>query len=206
MIIIQSRQNSKRFPNKWRHEIDGVKIIDRVYQACEQTTIRPIVFAVPAKDFGIRTHCDDMGYNCYIFEGDENDLIKRFLEVMVQTEHERCLRITCDCAFHFPQEMSWVWEHGKDVDFCSNGWPSGRTTIDGCDCETYSLRLLRYMDKNVQGHYREHLPLWIYDHEDVLRGDGFHVKSLNWPINLSHIKTSIDSQDDIERMRRDGLI
>lgn len=210
MIVIQARENSTRFPQKWAHEIDGVKIIDRVYQACEQTSIRPIVFAVPNSCEKIIRHCRNNRYCVYDHEGDENDLIKRFINAMYCYDAERCLRITCDCPYHMPQEMEWAWKHGQDVDFCSNGWPEGRTTPDGVDCEVYSLRLLRWMDKNViKGlavDYRQHLPLCIYEWRCRCESAGFHLKRLDWPVNLSHIKTSIDTQEDIERMREGGLI
>jgi spore coat polysaccharide biosynthesis protein SpsF (cytidylyltransferase family) len=204
MIIVQARMGSTRFPRKVLDcTIDGVPLIDRVISRCLDSTIRPIVVAIPGKDSKLSDHIGAGGLaSVFDYDGPEDDLVARYLRVL---EHyhfdakDRCLRITADCGYHMSSEMDYVWRKGQAVDFCSNGWPEGRTTPDGVDCETYSLRLLNWMHRNIPAKdpVREHLPLYIYQHADELRARGFTLARTDWPVNLSHIKFSIDRPSDL---------
>lgn len=206
MIVIQARLDSKRWPKKVLADINGIPMIDRVYRQCQLSDIRPVVVATPEADAELIDYCKRKRYCVYPYEGDRNDLIGRYYNCLLEFGGERVLRITADCIFHMPQEMVWVWMQGQVDDFTSNGWPEGRTVADGCDAEVYSRKLLTWMNDNVTDPFeREHIPLHLYRNHEKLK-DKFYFNRLDWPVNLSHIKTSIDSPADLEKMRKDGLI
>jgi spore coat polysaccharide biosynthesis protein SpsF (cytidylyltransferase family) len=206
LIAIQARLDSRRWPKKVLVDINGISMIDRVYEQCRLSEIRPVVIAVPAADTELIEHCQKRGYCVYQYGGDRNDLIGRYYHCLMEFGGERVLRITCDCPYHMPQEMIWVWMHGQIDDFTSNGWPEGRTVLDGADAECYSRRLLTWMNENITDPFeREHIPIHLYRNHEKLK-DRFYFNRLDWPVNLSHIKTSIDSTADLDKMRKDGLI
>jgi spore coat polysaccharide biosynthesis protein SpsF (cytidylyltransferase family) len=78
-----------------------------------------------------------------------------------------------------------------------------RTEREGYDCEVISRELMEFMDKNAKTpEQREHVTKYISD----------QIEDGNWPIpafpfaichvidrmDLSHIKTSIDTQEDYD--------
>ena len=204
--MIQARLDSKRWPKKVLAPINGIPMIDRVHRQCVLSEIRPVVVAVPADDTELIEHCNKQRYCVYPYEGDRNDLIGRYYSALLEFGGDRVLRVTGDCIFNFPQEMVWVWMQGQVDDFTTNGWPEGRSVIDGCDVEVYSRRLFAWMNENVKDSFdREHLPLNIYKNEELYKSK-FYIKKLGWPINLSSIKTSIDRPEDVENLRKLGYI
>lgn len=208
MIIIQARANSKRWPKKYRANIDGVPMLNRVVDQCRQTSIRPIVVATT--DAEVLEHCKPRGIPCLHVVCPDNDLIKRYIITMRTMQKERCLRVTADCPYIFPQEMQWIWQRGQGLDFCTNGHPHGRTTPDGVDCEVYSLRLLEWMDKQLEAtdDGREHLPLSLYSNVFATEAmsNGFLLGRLDWPVNLSKVKFSMDREEEYEQMKEKGLL
>jgi len=206
MLVIQARLDSKRWPRKVLADIDGIPMIDRVHKACMLSGVKPVIVAIPEGDTELWDHCRKQGFICFPYDGDRNDLIGRYLAVVKELGYDRVLRITCDCPFHFPQEISWVWLQGQLDDFTTNGWPQGRTVADGCDAEVYSRRLLEWMDYNVTDlTAREHLPKFLYENEAEISKQ-FTINKLNWPVNLSWVKTSIDSLADVQLMKAQRMI
>ena len=206
MIVIQARLDSTRWPKKALVKLDGIPMIDRVYKQCQLSDIRPVIVAIPADDLELGEHCQHAGYCTYLYGGERNDLIGRYWGALQEYGGDRVLRITADCPYHFPQEIAWVWSNGQIDDFTSNGWPEGRTTPDGVDAEVYSRRLLKWMYENVTDkRYREHLPLYLYEHEAELKSK-FYLNRVDWAVDFSNVKFSMDRPEDYENIKKAGLI
>lgn len=204
-IIIQARTGSQRWPGKVLEPIDGIPMIDRVIAQCNKTGLDTFV-AIPENDEKLICYCTEN--NISFITGSENDLIDRYYTTMTKLGAIACLRITCDCPFLFPQEVLWVKHEAErlGLDFCTNGYPPTRSTPDGIDCEYYSMALIKWMRSFVLGGtYHEHLPLWLYDHWEEVESL-FAIGHVDWPVNLSKVKFSIDSNVDVLAMKEMGLI
>lgn len=71
-IIIQARLGSSRFPNKMFGEISGKKLIDIVIDECKKTGLN-VVLASPSIKL-----LEYASKKVLVFQGSENDVIKRF--------------------------------------------------------------------------------------------------------------------------------
>jgi len=190
---------SKRWPGKVLADVAGMPMILRVVKQCMAAHQSDIIAAIPDKgNDDLRVLLDN--YCIDIYEGSADDLIDRY--ICASGNYGGVIRVTGDCPFVFPTEIENIDILASTgvYDFISNGFPIGRTTPDGTDVEYYSQRLLLWMDRNaVDPLYREHLPLYIYDNLNEVSRQ-FKIKRVDWPIDLSHIKFSIDTPADLERV------
>ena len=208
LIGIQARLTSTRWPGKVIEPINGDPILLRVCKACQDSGIGwQVLMPYNEQNAPLSKFCNDNKIGYMGFPCDENDLIGRYIEFCEYHNLDGVLRVTADCPYIFPQEIQWIQYMAmvSEADFVTNGYPVGRTTPDGVDCEYYSHRLLSWMHKSIKDpRYREHVPLYWYEHS--IKEAGFVGIRADWPVNLSGIKFSIDSPADVDRMRKDGLI
>jgi spore coat polysaccharide biosynthesis protein SpsF (cytidylyltransferase family) len=208
-IGIQARSSSKRFPRKVFEMIGDKPLLKHVIDACDksafylnrhtyQSKIR-VSYAVlcPTKDEILHgfSQC------AMIIEGPEDDVLSRYVLMANKLEADYIVRVTGDCPL-LPHYL--ISKHIKlavinEYDYCSNVDEKTRTAIDGHDVEVMSRRALQWADQNATDpSLREHVT-------QILRSNqippDFKMSTVINFLNQSHVKLSVDTIEDLERVR-----
>lgn len=204
LIGIQARSTSSRLPGKALALIAGDSMLDRVVGAClssarylERYGVEPLVAVlVPHGDEIVGKY-----RKVPVHTGPEHDVLQRYAGAADALSADLIVRITGDCplipSFVISRITSLAIE--KAYDYISNVDERFRTTLDGCDCEVISRRLLDDTAKRAtEPADREHVTTMI-------RRDPPEWAQIGVVLNhfdLSWIKLSVDTEDDLARVRK----
>jgi spore coat polysaccharide biosynthesis protein SpsF len=210
-IGIQARSTSQRLPNKALLNLDGKPLLQHVLERCEKSAsyinrtppkrlhmMVGVSLLIPQGDpigqvFRHRVHC---------MEGDERDVLSRYLALLQAKGSDYLVRITGDCPF-IPSHI--ITKHitaavNHSLDYLSNVDERYRTAPDGWDCEVISRRALEWLRDNAQSpSEREHVTTRIRPDCPTWMKLGFIVDH----VDLSHLKFSVDSFEDYERVKEE---
>lgn len=218
-IGIQARSTSTRLPNKVSEFVGNKMIIDHIAGIAKNSVeyINRYTYTnhVVASSFVLIPKSDPLKDLLEIMadsviEGDENDVLSRYVQMAKQSDASIVVRITADCPVMPPHLIfkciNTLIKNGLDYmsnvgDIDDHGKEYMRTSIDGHDVEVMSIRALEWADKNATSpKEREHVTT-------VLRNDKFPYflrKGLLVCHNdLSKIKLSVDTIEDLQRVRED---
>jgi len=177
-IIIQARHGSTRFPNKIRERIEGASILRMMYDAAAASHCGYVVFAMPVGDRAIA----DLVL-CNEFFGSALDVASRFYNCALYHDFTHIIRLTADCPLVDPQTIIAVRD-----ECLRTGHYAGRCNApDGDDAEAFTFAELE---------------------ETFMAGPLEHVTTLmraKHPPSVPEmpgIKYSIDTPEDLERVRR----
>lgn len=206
MIGIQARSTSRRLPAKAFEMIAGKTMLERVVQSCRSAARQlteqgrcdaTVVVLVPTGD-RIAT---EMKGRFDIYEGPSEDVLGRYVGAAEARDADLVVRITGDC----PMMPSWAIGRivalaiTKNYDYISNVDERFRTAIDGSDVEVFSRRMLADAHERASGAGdREHVTT-------LMRRDPPSWAELGFVMgyfDLSDIKLSVDTPQDLERVRR----
>jgi spore coat polysaccharide biosynthesis protein SpsF len=209
VIGIQARSSSARFPRKVFELIDGKPMLRHVIDLCDRAAFYmnrstpysqiQVTYAVlcPYKDevksaFGTRS---------MIIEGPEDDVLTRYKIMADKLNPDYIVRVTSDCPLLPPFYIIKLVKFAVKMqyDYCSNVDPKVRTAPDGYDVEVMSKRALEWADRNCKDpSEREHVT-------PILRSSAFakdhRTSHVIGYLNLSHLKVSVDTPEDLERVR-----
>jgi spore coat polysaccharide biosynthesis protein SpsF len=199
--FIQCRSGSTRFPKKCFAKLGDQTLIERVINICKGV-LPNVVVLIPFNDYELEEHLLDL--NAPYFKGSPSDVLSRYVRAASAYDATHIVRVTADCP---------VLDHAKlyytvhktlqgGFDFASNAAPHARTTADGDDVEVLSRRALDWADNYaVTPAQREHVTQVFYDCAKEFRLQGFTAAIVHSHIKQAHIKTSIDTPEDLERVR-----
>lgn len=205
LIGIQARSGSTRLPRKAFELISGRMMLDRVVDACRlaaQTIERrrgyeaSVVVVTPTGDPIVQ----EFRKRVLIEEGPEHDVLSRYKVAVDKHQPDYLVRVTGDCPLIPGPLIAHLAEMApfKNYDYFSNVDDRIRTAIDGADCEIISRRLFDYAAEHAASPYdREHVTTFI-------RKSPPEWAKMAVAINhhdLSKIKLSVDTPEDLERVR-----
>jgi spore coat polysaccharide biosynthesis protein SpsF (cytidylyltransferase family) len=203
MILVQARSTSSRFPCKHLAPLAGSTVFDILISRIRG--VAPFAFLIPTGD-PYKEELDKRGVE--VFEGPEEDVLKRYALAMEHYNLEWCIRITGDCPLISPQDISWMVNvcTASRFDYGSN---FGQAQTDGMEIEYLSRRLIDNADsaKIGKGHYlmvledREHVTTWIRNHREYL--EALAYRFYDAPVQYGWHgagKLSIDTPEDLERV------
>lgn len=194
IIGIQARSGSSRLPGKSIADIGGLPALVRCYNACMESGYQAYVLP-PYGDSAIIDCCSKYNIIMHMTKDGtgESDVLERYVRLAKATRADRIVRITGDCPFPYLNISD------SDVDFESNCFHP-RWIPDGWDCEVMSNRCLNYARDISSQVEREHVTAGIY--RAISSGEfPFTFHSVRYPLDLSNIKISIDTQEDLDRVR-----
>jgi spore coat polysaccharide biosynthesis protein SpsF len=210
VIGIQCRTNSERLPGKAMMKIGEDTIIEHVVKSCvssakylnslsKYNAHTRVVLLVPHGDDKLIEH---MKSKVEIFEGSEHDVLRRYIDAAKAYRADYMVRVTGDC-FYIPSHT--VSRHVKRIvrrhcDYVNNILQ--RCQPEGWDCEVMSSQLLSWLDDNATtDEDREHVTTFIPKamKAGCFPKTRFTVSTATDHFDLSHIKTSIDTQEDYDR-------
>ena len=203
-IGIQARSTSTRFPGKIFEKIDGVEILQHVIDRCtnaatylnrhsRKTGINVTVHVLCPKDDELTKSYKG---KLSIIEGDENDVLSRYIYMADLFKSDYTVRITADCPFIPPFFISKAIKIAieADYDYFSNVDESIRTSPDGHDVEVMSKKALEYLEDHAKTpEHREHVTLLLRH----TRPDHLNMgTALGWE-DYSKLKLSVDTESDL---------
>jgi spore coat polysaccharide biosynthesis protein SpsF len=213
IIGIQCRTNSERLPGKALLRVSGKTIIERVLFTC-QTSAKyvtglarynaycRVALLVPRGDYAL---INAMKKFVDIIEGPEDDVIARYVKAANTTDADFIVRVTGDCLYLPSHVISRHIKYAiqKDSDYCNNILQ--RCNPEGWDTEVLSKNLLDWLNINATTpEDREHVTTLI---PKALAEDyfpkRFKIHTSKDHLDLSAIKTSIDTKDEYETACRE---
>jgi spore coat polysaccharide biosynthesis protein SpsF len=200
LVIIQARSTSTRLPDKVLLPLKGKPVIEYCIESVSKSGI-PFVVAIPTGD---RLEEYLTKRQLPFFEGFENDVLGRYYLCAFRYHADYICRITSDCVFILPETIMYLCSiaMGGNLDFVSNTFKPF-TTFEGNDCEVMSYRCLKWLKKNaLEDKYKEHVTNYLYEHKEDFDKTGMTRHAHNWNINLSYMKTSIDTKEDLGNAER----
>lgn len=168
-----------------------------------------VIVAIPENDVKLKEHLEEK--NIPYFSGYEFNVLKRYYDCacfLGLKDSDKIMRITGDCPFTDLEQAYYLFQIAKKkdkLDFISNCFPP-RRCIDGEDVEIMSFNILKWLyyggGYELSESDREHVTSYVYNNYDSLSiWHGFKIAKYISKDDNSHIKTSIDTMEDYERVK-----
>lgn len=203
-VILQARLGSTRLPGKMLMPFSGTRsllevILNRLkdglsgYQIIVATTTSD-------QDARIAEVANELGLSS--FEGDENDVLQRFIDAAETSEATTIVRVCADNPFLLPEYIDQLIRafNPQEMDYLSYSFEDGTPVIKshiGLFTEVVTLNALRKVKKLTDEQlYREHVTNYIYSHPEE-----FKVKFLPVPDVVKErqdIRLTVDTANDFE--------
>lgn len=192
LAVIQARLGSTRLPRKALMDIGGRTMIQRVVGCVSRMRgLDGLVVCVPIGDLELIEHLDRDGVP--VVTGPEHDVLARF--VRAAGDAETLMRVSGDCPLWQPTIAEQVLALYHARLGCEYAWNVSPGYVDGTDCEIFSRDLLHWAHREaVTVSDREHVTPWMRRHVAVAT---LPAK----PGITEQLKTSVDTLDDLERVR-----
>lgn len=201
VIIMQARMTSTRLPGKVLAPILGRPMlafqIERMRRVREADELL-IATTTNATDQPIVDFCLQHGVR--FLRGSEHDVLARYTDAARDSKAELVVRVTSDCPLLDPQLVDLAIRCFKDgegcIDYVSNmlqpSWPYGMAV------EVFPAQVLfEAQAESTSAMEREHVTPFIY-----LRPERYRLHALNRTPNLSHLRLTVDTPEDLELVRR----
>jgi spore coat polysaccharide biosynthesis protein SpsF (cytidylyltransferase family) len=210
LIGIQARSTSARLPNKHVEMIGGRRIIDHVIDSCLKSSsylnkyaskngyVTEVALLTPYGDPLVEAFTGKIK----VVEGPEDEVLSRYKMAHEAFDCDYIVRVTGDCPFIPPHVISKhiVIAFKNHYDYVSNVDERFRTTLDGVDCEVMSRKMLEWLyESATEPADREHVTTLARRQKPSWARAGFITSYFD----LSGIKLSIDTQDDLARARKE---
>lgn len=201
-FIIQARMGSTRLPEKiLRPFYNGHCILDLLIEKIKQISNAKIIIATSTSSENDILEDYAKKWNVLCFRGDENDVLKRFIDAAELNNVSKIIRVCSDNPFLELKSMQQLFDvaNHSDADYISfnvNSLPSIKTHY-GFWTEYITLNTLKMIQKLTSDNlYHEHVTNYIYTHPE-----NFKILWLAVPGVLSNrcnIRLTIDTLEDFQ--------
>jgi len=173
VVSIQARLGSTRLPGKVLLNLGECRILDWVVDRASSADIEDADVVVALGDEpeneAIEEHCRRKNYEYIV--GPEDNLLERHLQVAHSGDYDTLVRLTADCPFVPPSEITRTYtEHdASDVAYTRNDWPSDadRVMPIGTAVDVFDVELLEQLAVDGATHPNRR-PLEYPDEYDVV--------------------------------------
>lgn len=204
VAIVQARMTSSRLPGKVLADICGKAALQRQIERIQQAKrVDKIMVATTtnASDDPIVELCGRLGVD--VFRGDEADVLERFRGAAEAAGATAVVRLTADCPMIDPDVLDGVVELFNEGcwDYVSNC--NERTFPDGLDVEVFTRAALEEAaEKATAPFQREHVTPYMRGMFLQYVSGEFRIAQYTYPADFSHVRWTLDTVDDLERIRR----
>jgi spore coat polysaccharide biosynthesis protein SpsF len=153
ICIIQARVNSQRLKNKMLKKINKEMIIEWVIKRCKKIkNVNKVVLAIPKKKNQKKLISIGRKLECDIYQGSENNLIKRYHEVLKKYKENFFLRVCADNPFICPEEINHLIKFfkSKKLDYAYNHAPINNSYPDGIGAEISNYNTIQKIMLNAK--------------------------------------------------------
>jgi spore coat polysaccharide biosynthesis protein SpsF len=206
--IIQTRFNSTRLPGKVLKPINNKTILEYVIsQSLHSRNLDNVIVATTTnpKDKIIVDFCKN--HNIDFFCGSEFDVLDRYFQCAKKFDLDPIIRITSDCPLIDPNVIDAIVDEflnntfdyvSNNIIFQDNKWIDSECNFpQGMTVEISSFKALELAWKNSKKpSEREHVFPYVQFHPEI-----FHVKNVQNDSNLSHVRCTIDREDDLKFLK-----
>lgn len=201
LIGIQARSTSQRLPGKALTKLYNKPVLTWVLNACLDSASFinrkgdlevQVAILCPYGD-EIKRAYDQVP----IIEGDEFDVLSRYVDGAVKFRADYICRITGDCPFvtGFMITNHIFKAVGKRLDYLSNVDPEIRTELDGRDIEVMSMEALDWLNRTAKTEAeKEHVTVRLREVKPRHLRRGHFLNRLD----MSDIKLSVDTQAELD--------
>jgi glutamate-1-semialdehyde aminotransferase/spore coat polysaccharide biosynthesis protein SpsF (cytidylyltransferase family) len=192
VAIVQARMGSTRLPNKVMMKINGVPMIELLFNRLSKSkNINQVVLATSNNENNIPLieHVKNLGYKA--FSGDENNVLDRYFYAAKLFEADVIVRITGDCPLIDSALVDEVINGFIDTNsnYASNREPP--TYPDGLDVEVISIKALEDAHKKAKEDFqREHVTPYIINSDNYKK---FYLKNSE---DFSEERWTVDEPED----------
>ncbi len=203
VAIVQARMTSTRLPGKVLADVCGAPLLQRIIERlrmCSLLDAIVIATTVNRDDNPVEALARRLGVDVY--RGDEADVLGRVLAAAEQARADIVVRITADCPVIDPGIVDECirLRSERGVDYASN--VNVRTYPDGLDTEVMRIDALRTAAREAHDPaLREHVTPYIRGIFPHLPSGNFSRADLKFCADLSHVRWTVDRQDDLDRVR-----
>jgi spore coat polysaccharide biosynthesis protein SpsF len=199
VAVIQCRMGSSRLPGTAMLDLNGKPVIQHVLErASAAETVDQVVLATTwgEEDDVLAGWARDNGYLSYA--GSPTDVLARVWEAADWCHADIVVRLTGDCPMIEPGVIDKVVRALKAgrCDYASN--VIRRTYPKGLDTEALWMDTLTRINRLATSEQARASVTWFAYKE---RPDLFVLRSFEAPTDNSHINLSVDTMEDLERLR-----
>ena len=192
VALVQARMGSTRLPGKVMKLVDGIPLIQLLFERLSVSKcVDKIVLVTPKdnKNTPLVECIKELGYE--VFQGSENDVLDRYYQAAKKEKATAIVRITGDCPLIDPEIVDQLIKlfYDTKVDYASNTIPPSYP--DGLDvsiCTFDSLKLA--WEKAETSYDREHVMPFIRNSK------AFTKTNLASEIDHSSSRWTIDEPED----------
>lgn len=197
--IIQARCGSTRFPNKVFADISGHPLIWHVVDRLSYAhSITHTILATTVSPLDDQLALWGKAQDVEVFRGSEADVLNRYATAAQYASADVVVRITADDPFKEPALIDAAVEKllKERLDVVCNHIPPSYP--EGLDVEVFTLESIIRADKNAHTAFqREHVTQYFYQNPTL-----FKIGYLHNEENLSHLRWTIDTEVDLEMVRK----
>lgn len=202
-IIVQARLGSTRLPGKMQRPFHGEKsLLEIVIAQLKKTKVSVIIATStnPENDWIAQTAEQE---GCLVFRGEENDVLKRFIDAAEHFGVHKIIRVCADNPFILPEYLDRLSDElatQEEQDYIAYAYQNGLPTIKshiglfGEGCTLAGLKKIK--EETNEPLYREHVTNYFY-----AKQEGFNLRFLTLPSQLEDrkdVRLTIDTKEDFE--------
>jgi spore coat polysaccharide biosynthesis protein SpsF (cytidylyltransferase family) len=194
VAIIQARIGSSRFPRKVLADINNQPMILRQLSRIKQSGyIDEIIIAIPEshQNDELAETLEKLKYR--VIRGSENNVLARFLKVIMESNPDVCIRLTADCPLVMPEIIDEMLREflRLNPDYLSN--TIHPTFPDGLDVEIFTPdALIKLSHLHLEEYEKEHVTIGFHN-----RQDRFNVKNFESSEDYSGFRWTVDYEEDL---------
>jgi spore coat polysaccharide biosynthesis protein SpsF len=195
---------STRLPGKVLADLAGQPLLGHMLARVRRAKSPDSVWVATTAnttDDPVAAFCEERGVP--VFRGDEADVLGRFAGAAAAARADVIVRLTADCPMMDPALIDELVEARDKVgfDYLSNA--GERTYPDGLDVEVFTRAALDEANRDARlPFHREHVTPYMRTgmYGDLPTGQ-FKVGSIEAPADFSHLRWTVDTASDLERVR-----
>lgn len=198
IIITQARIGSSRFPGKVLMKINGISILSMHIKRIKKSTSYSQIIVATTHEDGVEEVLSIASHEkVQVFQGDVNDVLKRFYFAVKEESADYIVRVTSDCplvdAAIIDECVNLCIDKRADFVCTSESFP------DGLDVEVFPFRLLQKANgKAVKNYEREHVTPWI---REYAKSQGTYYEHV-CNIRYKNIRMTVDEKSDFETIQQ----
>ncbi len=198
LAVVQARTGSTRLPGKVLADLGGKPLLRFMLDRLESLKVEMLVVATSDHPDDDRVEAVAQAAGVVCVRGPEHDVLARFALALRSNPADTVVRLTADCPLIDPEVVNELIEvfRRTGADYASNTLV--RTYPVGLDAEVLTAAALKTADREAADPVeREHVTPFIYR-----RPAHFRLAALRQDRLLSHERWTVDTADDLDRVRR----
>jgi len=200
ICIIQARTTSTRLKNKILKKINNVTIIEWVIRRAKKIKgIKKLILAIPKNVKQKKIIEIAKKNNCDIFMGSENNVVKRFYDLLNESKSKDFVRICSDNPFICHKEIEHLIRYYKKnkLDYAYNTGQDAIYYVDGVGAEVSNFKTLRkiYINSKSKSE-KEHVFTYLKKKWKKFRIS--KLKPKNSFYNKPYLKIDVDYENQLK--------